>query len=126
MRISDWSSDVCSSDLRYEVRNFAQLAKQIRGDFDAHRLRYVAADDGQSGFRHGGIEVDDALVIGGSFENWRQHHDPVRDALGSMSGALHHLRSEERSVGKVCVRTCRSRRSTYHKTNNKAYNTIKS
>src|SRR3546814_4331344 len=77
MRISDWSSDVCSSDLRI----------QLVGAFDLPLFqRYVH-------------------VRPSSDLDWRSV-DKTRKADGG--------RSEERRVGKECVRTCRSRWSPYH------------
>src|SRR3546814_16386640 len=38
MRISDWSSDVCSSDLTTCARTAASLRQQLAGDDDAHDL----------------------------------------------------------------------------------------
>src|SRR3546814_1485773 len=84
MRISDWSSDVCSSDL-------GSVA-----DGGGERIlapgppRPAGADPGPDGAdrRH--------RLVGG-------------DAPGQRRG-----RSEERRVGKECVRTCRSRWSPSH------------
>src|SRR3546814_11974774 len=98
MRISDWSSDVCSSDLSTVLRGLS-LAFPVRllgarplelrthrgGD---HRLR---GDDGGDILRYG--RGDRA--------------SPVAAAAGE-------FRSEERRVGKECVSTCRPRWSTYH------------
>src|SRR3546814_18953857 len=84
MRISDWSSDVCSSDLEDLARVDLALPHQVQ------QVRQVGAD------RRGAAAH--ALVapehrVGGQV--------PVRD------------RSEERRGGKECVSTCRSRWSTY-------------
>src|SRR3546814_4572829 len=70
MRISDWSSDVCSSDLRSRST--------------------------------GVIDIEKALQIA----------EIVRRAQGFDAGIRQ--RSEERRVGKECVRTCRSRWPPYH------------
>src|SRR3546814_20842617 len=50
-----------------------------------------------------------------------QHGAIVEGRLLGMGGYGHApaSRSEERRVGKECVRTCRSRWSPYHQTNNK-------
>src|SRR3546814_12940122 len=97
MRISDWSSDVCSSDLR--VRE------------DLHPLRRGAGVDHVAARRiHGNVV---ALLRRG------RHVRQIRDLLvgedrdGPKLSALD-LRSEERRVGKGCVRSCRSRWSPYH------------
>src|SRR3546814_8533285 len=79
MRISDWSSDVCSSDL---------ADREIEHAFAAGV----------------GLPAGNALL-------------PVALANPPTRVAYHHparARSEERRVGKECVRTCRSRLSPYH------------
>src|SRR3546814_17415418 len=97
MRISDWSSDVCSSDLPVEPgARRAQRQDQVLGS--------VAVAD----LERGGQCVDLDQPGG------RQRL--VRDAgprqLGQL--CLQFDRSEARRVGKECVSTCRSRWSTYH------------
>src|SRR3546814_5906003 len=84
MRISDWSSDVCSSDLlRQNGDTVARRdAVQAGGDADAHAAGRVL-----------GRKPRDLQLL-------EQH-----------AAAL--LRSEERRVGKECVSTCRSRWSPY-------------
>src|SRR3546814_2221757 len=86
MRISDWSSDVCSSDL-YEVF----LLSRIREEWDRrhdneHAIAY--------GLEHTGRIITAAAVV--------------------MIAAFSGFRSEERRVGQECVSTCRSRWSAYH------------
>src|SRR3546814_5735555 len=82
MRISDWSSDVCSSDLW--------------GSFE-----WV----GVPGVKDPWINQDPGWVDGFGFDEEGAMIDPrKRDGL----------RSEERRVGKECVRTFRSRWSPYH------------
>src|SRR3546814_18122478 len=78
MRISDWSSDVCSSDL-------------------ADRRHGLV----------GGEEVGHQLLQDRAFQIFAHPARPMAAA-----------RSEERRVGKACVRTCRSRWSPYHSKNN--------
>src|SRR3546814_2834484 len=84
MRISDWSSDVCSSDLFTTLVMF-----QLFNAFNAH-------SDEQSAF-HG---------------LFRNHWLWAALALSLILHIL--VRSEERRVGKECVSTCRSRWSPYH------------
>src|SRR3546814_2334125 len=93
MRISDWSSDVCSSDLP--------------GDGHAAEVRFgiVHRDRRQVAQVHG--------------ESARQSDEEARPRKdGRQLGILALLetitRSEERRVGKECVSTCRSRWSPYH------------
>src|SRR3546814_9566139 len=95
MRISDWSSDVCSSDLfgaavpsldpndaaaQFRTRN---LTFGLQDDWEVNEELQVTA-----GIRYDYFEGDD-----------RPPFNP---------------RSEERGVGKECVSTCRSRWSRYH------------
>src|SRR3546814_3297666 len=87
MRISDWSSDVCSSDLIMDKRAFKDKvytlsAKLIQAMANPRRL-----------------EIIDLLGQGE-----RSVEEIARETA----------RSEERRVGKECVSTCRSRWSPYH------------
>src|SRR3546814_2431494 len=88
MRISDWSSDVCSSDL--DVPNCTiQMSAPLRLYFS--RKASVSPIEGASG------------------------RDPVVEPATTMPvGVMPTPRSEERRVGKECVSTCRSRWSPYH------------
>src|SRR3546814_9634004 len=94
MRISDWSSDVCSSDLAVIAEN----------DWDwalAERSRHVWLVTGGSGQVGGALAASPppgVRVIAPS-RDWFNLGDPTR--------------SEERRVGKECVSTCRSRWSPY-------------
>src|SRR3546814_16319005 len=86
MRISDWSSDVCSSDLGEHSRD--------RHSRPARRARP----------RHG----PQTVWIGLRSRSDRGH------LAASATRMLRATRSEERRVGKECVSTCRSRWSPYH------------
>src|SRR3546814_15814234 len=90
MRISDWSSDVCSSDL-IEVAGVI-LVRQRPGS--AKGVLFVTIED-ETGIANGILWPD-------RFEIYRR---PVMSAS---------MRSEERRVGKECVSTCSSRWSPYH------------
>src|SRR3546814_14571513 len=101
MRISDWSSDVCSSDL-----SLRRLADQ----------RYGTSGDRRIGGRPGQSEVDD---IGGAVRILprvlQKHRDGRRGTLAHRmarrielrEGKAARNRSEERRVGKECGSTCR-------------------
>src|SRR3546814_6594600 len=86
MRISDWSSDVCSSDLG---DGFACVDAEIAIHMLA--VRPARAD-------HPGL-VD-------------HQHVARPELLAALPPLI--FRSEERRVGKECVSTCRSRWSQYH------------
>src|SRR3546814_11746092 len=101
MRISDWSSDVCSSDLiealeaERRIKGWSRAKKMalIRGDWDkisalAKKKDSPSTSSGRTVWGVWGIASRPELVEG--------------------------LRSEERRVGKECVSTCRSRWWTYH------------
>src|SRR3546814_2440584 len=88
MRISDWSSDVCSSDL--------PAAQQ---DDDQGVDRQVG--DGKIEI-HGAPDTGLKRPVGADSGNPRPFF-PCGES-----------RSEERRVGKECVSTCRSRWSPYH------------
>src|SRR3546814_9373789 len=85
MRISDWSSDVCSSDL-------TEQAFRWSAGVDQRQYRRSRA-----GARHSS---------GTSLFSRRARRDHARCARWT--------RSEERRVGKECVSTCRSRGSPSH------------
>src|SRR3546814_13278809 len=112
MRISDWSSDVCSSDLE-SLSSLARLelaglvTEAIDGNRDrAARRRNVrqqmlrlrlCRNDSQAGrFRKEGTAILSQCGASGQRQRRQQK------------------RSEERRVGKECVSTCRSRWSQYH------------
>src|SRR3546814_12053263 len=100
MRISDWSSDVCSSDL--DTLRLQSL--QVRAD---RRDAAVGARPAGRVAQHGwAVAKEDALDLGvqGQFD--------VADRLSNKAFPPGR-RSEERRVGKECVSTCRSRGSPY-------------
>src|SRR3546814_17111014 len=99
MRISDWSSDVCSSDLdriAYLVRDLTPALSAVR------RLEHASAQSGIEGRRVLRIsrEAVDPAFVGKSVV---RQAVPSTEAVGALD------RSEERRVGKECVSTCRSR-----------------
>src|SRR3546814_9273194 len=96
MRISDWSSDVCSSDL-------GQSGDADRG----------GCHGGYSSRKKLGRVVRDGPLSspGVSIRGWpsRKPHE-IRSPLNIISGYAQLIeRSEERRVGKESVSTCRSR-----------------
>src|SRR3546814_20830374 len=104
MRISDWSSDVRSSDLfeRRVAKSFEELASRFPGK--------VLLTPGAKGALPSSFATSKAAI--GSVEN-----EPIFLALegwGYAESEPSPSRSEERRVGKECVSTCRSRWSPYH------------
>src|SRR3546814_12113159 len=89
VRISDWSSDVCSSDLGEPPLLLAAMRNRVRVDVE----------------RRERVERATAVVTGLSAVRVRG-----QAVLRRFGGH----RSEERRVGKECVSTCRSRWSPYH------------
>src|SRR3546814_15033227 len=98
MRISDWSSDVCSSDLIVSLRLLGP-----EGPFSPVDQDVVTVTAGTV------LEVPISDAAGDA---------PVSVALDSdvpVTAAVRVVdRSEERRVGKECVSTCRSRWWPYH------------
>src|SRR3546814_11007000 len=93
MRISDWSSDVCSSDLRGPRQQ-----QHVRAPGGACHQRgcseYARADDNADRDRDDTADTKGGTRLSGS----------------CFACALQWFKSsEERRVGKECVSTCRSR-----------------
>src|SRR3546814_7985668 len=86
MRISDWSSDVCSSDLALGISQCGQYGLLIA------RRRLPL-----NGLTGAYLRAHAAAVEQSPRNEWQDRE-----------------RSEERRVGKACVSTCRSRCSSYH------------
>src|SRR3546814_16176287 len=85
MRISDWSSDVCSSDLRYYRYYVDEMEYVKKGSSISDNRKmpmFVFGGGGGTAFAGGAGQGPDAL------------------------GAFWTPRSEERRVGKECVSTC--------------------
>src|SRR3546814_3200067 len=107
MRISDWSSDVCSSDL------FAGGASNW-----TYRLQYANRD---LILRRppSGTKAKSAHDMNREY-SVQKALKPVYPAVANMVALCHDEsvigceRSEERRVGKECVSTCRARWSPYH------------
>src|SRR3546814_17835710 len=103
MRISDWSSDVCSSDLpasRAETigkmmgapKALASLARYLQ----QRDVRIVHTNEGPMHVTWG-----PAARLAGRKLLWHHRSSPRAKGL--------RFRSEERRVGQECDRTCRSR-----------------
>src|SRR3546814_12324483 len=113
MRISDWSSDVCSSDLGDVNRAEAEIARRLP-HIDGIMMFFVPlrreGRDAVGGefARH---ILDGELVVGKLELVGHGHFSMMASASIS---TFHSGRSEERRVGKECVSTCRSRWLQYN------------
>src|SRR3546814_19524594 len=110
MRISDWSSDVCSSDL---------FLLDDKGNITERRLRGYASDTAQKiGYTYDDLDRVTHKNLPGS----ELDIDYAYDNLGRLTAANQTSgandltftydalgRSDESRVGKECVSTCRSR-----------------
>src|SRR3546814_4551664 len=95
MRISDWSSDVCSSDLASRrVNKVGALAAIIMPRPINNRYK---------------VNNMQLPIRPNSSEKTAKRKSVVRSGRNSRCA-----RSEERSVGKECVSKCRSRWAPYH------------
>src|SRR3546814_15985446 len=113
MRISDWSSDVCSSDLAkgrlYFTANRNTPIEQQLYAIDIARPNQLTQLT-ENGWTNG-ASMDGAasrIVVSRS----KTDH-PAQVYLADAAGKRI-ARSEERRVGKECVSTCRSRWSPSH------------
>src|SRR3546814_14189114 len=104
MRISDWSSDVCSSDLVLQ----AFCANERISYFAFITLKFCYLRDAPR-FTSELTAINDLVEA--------RITDPSVDFMRDTEEFLllnEWIRSEERRVGKECVSTCRSRWSPYH------------
>src|SRR3546814_15254253 len=113
MRISDWSSDVCSSDLApINARCTTLYGHSLGGLFVVDTLLRAPTTYRQYFASSPSLWNDNFVVLKQQptfAERLAHSPDQLRVEL-SVGG----LRSEERRVGKEGVRTGRSRWSTYH------------
>src|SRR3546814_9539545 len=105
MRIRDWSSDVCSSDLRSFGPIAAETQRRLRATRSYGEARLTPLPVRRTG---GDLRIGDDL--------FRQADERV-----SLPGSTLRLlqpagpaRSEKRRAGTECGRTCRDRWSPYH------------
>src|SRR3546814_12688389 len=101
MRISDWSSDVCSSDL-IQTRLLAKGGPAVI-------FENVVGEDGRK------YDMPVLINLFGTVERVAWGMDREASQLREIGETLAFLkRSEERRVGNECVSTCRSRWSPVH------------
>src|SRR3546814_19336894 len=102
MRISDWSSDGCSSDL--------ELGRMAQGDLHSAGIIIDALiDPTRPTTNKNAIIVSDYRMLKVDTLDNRTISDRLVHTI-----ADHVKRSEERRVGKECGSTCRSRWRPYH------------
>src|SRR3546814_8218387 len=107
MRISDWSSDVCSSDLW----NGLMIAALAEAALALDEPAWLAAAEQAFAFMCREMQRDGRLHH--AWRHGRLKHPATLDDHADMAAAAL-ARSEERRVGKECVSTCRSRWSPYY------------
>src|SRR3546814_14454757 len=100
MRISDWSSDVCSSDLMQPIECVA---------------RGYLTGSGWAEYREHGTVC--GIALPGGLSDGDRLPEPLytpayKAPLGAHDENISYERSEARRGGKECVSTCRSRWST--------------
>src|SRR3546814_20340162 len=108
MRISDWSSDVCSSDLRVLRAGEGIVAKA--GEISDEGRRAEAAGEVVSADGH---RQHAEVMPDGGLDGEQQVGRRLQDAADHQGPENAIARSEERRVGKEGVSTCRSRWSPY-------------
>src|SRR3546814_19677687 len=137
MRISDWSSDVCSSDLN-NVGRFNAGGSGI--EVHCRQVRNIIIEPGLAAFKHGAAQRFNKLARSEHGFAVQQITRDRCNTVSSISGDAGDLsegvfpvcfnqlaaladigfvqtapnRSEEGRVGKECVSKCRSRWSPYH------------
>src|SRR3546814_12057048 len=102
MRISDWSSDVCSSDLKGLVASGQRLGGSCGVACEVPWRKVVTPHGPRVEHRRSTGRTAMATRLGAP----RSAAAPDQSDMAA--------RSEERRVGKECVSTCRSRWSPYH------------
>src|SRR3546814_17133894 len=112
MRISDWSSDVCSSDLLHAQAGLheatrAALAAIVEASRDLKPVLLVGAALERNGRRYNcAVAIAHGRVLGvvpkSFLPNYREYYEK------------RWFRSEERRGGKECVSPCRFRGSPDH------------
>src|SRR3546814_15934801 len=119
MRISDWSADVCSSDLFRPAPKITVIPTVERPAGDAELVQ--RAFGGQVRLLD---DPDDLELFGCGIPHsssppsaimlfFSRRFSSVRSATNSFRARASRI-SEERRVAQECVSPCRSRRSPYH------------
>src|SRR3546814_18449359 len=113
MRISDWISDVCSSDLAVIVRGADGVVRAFHNTCRHRGSRICQKDRGSAArlvcpYHQWTYDLEGRLLfardMGPAFDTSAHGLKPVH--CETVAG---YIRSEKRRVGKECVSTCRSR-----------------
>src|SRR3546814_8454967 len=124
VRMSDWSSDVCSSDLQIGIAG--QAACKTEGQYGERRLRHLAQAEAAADFLLQGVarqacrvdhmfgpateRLQQLAFAGDSVGGWtilRKGVAAARFGIAPLQLRARAVRSEQRRVGKGCVRTGR-------------------
>src|SRR3546814_12301893 len=105
MRISDWSSDVCSSDLLSKAISQAAPIPKLSGLREEAAVTSVAQSTAHHPIRELSSKMG-AVVL--------DRRPGVEETISCGQHGDFQNRSEERRVGKECVSMCRSRWSPEH------------
>src|SRR3546814_16713739 len=127
MRISDWSSDVCSSDLvlkrAVEAGRFGRIHlvalnvfwTRPQDYYDAAKWRGTWEFDGGALMNQASHYIDLLGWLIGPVESVQAYSATLERNIEAEDTAVAALRSEERRVGNECVSKCRARWAPYHK-----------
>src|SRR3546814_12691244 len=125
MRISDWSSDVCSSDLiesalraqnvelpagRFESKDQNQTLRVERAFSTPEQFAQLVVGRGEDGYQ---VKLGDVARIEQGAEN--PYTSLRSNAATGVGVGITRQRSEEHRVGEEGVSTCRSRRARNNK-----------
>src|SRR3546814_10101406 len=106
MRISDWSSDVCSSDLD-AIRRAGETVRAVhrgRGGTLAEPPVGTNARLYSDANPLAQVDFETKVKLLQDIDAYARSRDPrVRQVMASVGGAWQAVRSEERRVGKECV-----------------------
>src|SRR3546814_12349632 len=106
MRISDWSSDVCSSDLKEEEEQVDVQNENLDIIQDRMSADELVEYCFMKAIKYQIKDKELPILASTFYSNFM--------LPGRPSGEVLDIRSEERRVGKECVGTCSSRWSPYH------------
>src|SRR3546814_14182427 len=105
MRISDWSSDVCSSDL---------LESSLLADMTRKKVTQADLDAVLAGSPDVPADSAAAVAVAKYRDAQEAAYDDLKQRRKAVADASARQRSEERRVGNEWVSTCRSRWAPYH------------